>query len=142
MNMAIIDKKMYDFSLSLKKWEKKGKISILYDKQEIKDNIEKSILLPLFYHNLSGLIVKKESRMICFTNPIILDDKYMLFAIMNEIEKICFDMNTLNEANEWNIINYGSKYVITKTLSSFLNNKLWAWIDRGRFIWNKEYYID
>lgn len=73
----------------------------------------------------------------------IFDDKYLLFSEINSSEKICFDINTINSAEEWDIVNYSNKFLITKTLSSFLTNKTWAWLERGRKIWDQElYYSD
>jgi hypothetical protein len=49
------------------------------------------------------------------------------------------DLRDINEAGERNIVNYQTNFVITKTMASFLNNKIWAWLDRGRKIWQKEF---
>lgn len=69
-----------------------------------------------------------------------IDDKFINFAIVNKNILICFDTTKYNSANEWDIINFSNKYIITKTISSFLSNKIWALIDRDRKIWNNEFY--
>lgn len=63
---------------------------------------------------------------------------YLVFAIINNNEVIAFDTSKINQAEEWDIINIRNEYIITKTVRSFLTNKVWAWIDRGRPIWEQE----
>lgn len=69
---------------------------------------------------------------------VLYDEKYLLFSILDNKEKICFDTSSTNIAGEWNIINYSTKYIVTKTISSYIINKAWAWLDRGRMIWSDE----
>lgn len=71
---------------------------------------------------------------------LLLDDQFLLFSFINKNEKICFDISHINESDQWDIVNFNNKYLITKTLSSYLINKLWAWVDRERVIWQQEYY--
>lgn len=68
----------------------------------------------------------------------IIDNKYLFFSIVGD-EKICFDISNINSAGEWDIICLSNNFLITKTLSSYLTNKIWAWIDRGREIWRSEF---
>ena len=69
----------------------------------------------------------------------IVNNQYLQFAIIDDII-IAIDIQKTNEAKEWNIINYNTKYLITKTLESFFSNKVWAWLDRQRTIWKEEVY--
>ena len=71
---------------------------------------------------------------------ILLDNRYLVFAVFNETEMVCFDTDQLNDASEFNIISYDNKFLITLTFGSFLMNKVWAWVNRGRKVWDKEKY--
>lgn len=73
-------------------------------------------------------------------NMILFDERYLCFSIINETEKICFDISRLNNENEWDIINFNNNFLITTSFKSYITNKLWAWIDRQRHIWKEEFY--
>ena len=60
------------------------------------------------------------------------------FATVNHIHQLCFDTSRLNEARQWDILAYPSELQVTLTMASFWSNKLWAWIDKGRPIWQPE----
>ena len=91
---------------------------------------------------INGLLISKPRhfQLLKLSDTKILEDRYLLFAIINENELICFDMSSLNAAGEWDIINHSNGNIITKTLASFLTNKIWAWVDRSRTIWKEESY--
>ena len=100
-------------------------------------NIGRSISVdPVLYDNLDGYIITEDERNVRF-EIVELDSRYIKLASVDNVV-IAFDCSKKNEAGEWDIINYQSKYVITKTLGSFLNNKIWAWLDRKRKIWDEE----
>jgi hypothetical protein len=63
---------------------------------------------------------------------------YLLhFASVDHVHKVCFDTSHINEAGQWDIVTT-SGYRITFTMASFWSNKLWAWIDKQRAIWEGE----
>ena len=62
------------------------------------------------------------------------------FANFNEKHRVGFDISYINDAGQWSIVNVESKYLITLTMASFLTNKIWAWLLRGREIWAEEKY--
>lgn len=95
-------------------------------------------LSQLLFQYVDGYRIQKDDREIVFKLAL-LDHDYLQFAQIDDVI-IAVDLRKTNEANEWDIINYQSKYVITKTLGSFLNYQIWAWLDRKREIWNKELY--
>lgn len=80
----------------------------------------------------------RQFKLLTFSNYILYEDRYLFFSIMNNGEQICFDIANRNSADEWDIINYSNKFIITRTISSYLTNKVWAWLDRGRTIWKDE----
>lgn len=125
------------FVETLTKREKKGIIKIKRDLSL--RNVSQSLSIdPILYNNLHGLIITEDERSIKFEVEVLDSQHIKLASIGNVI--IAFDCSRKNEADEWDIINYQSKYIITKSLSSFLNNKIWAWLDRKRNIWIEELY--
>lgn len=122
-----------NFLDTIEKRQKKGRISYSYNlcnnKEKDTDNIG---LLKL-----DNLTIKNKSNSIIFDIHNI-DSRFLQLARIGSV-KISFDRNKINEAGEWDIINLDSSFVITKTLSSFLNNKVWAWLERSREIWKDEF---
>lgn len=94
-----------------------------------------------FYQEILSLDIDKPRKLKLLSPQEfkIIDDKYLLFSIIDNKYLIGFDMRFINEAGEWNIVNIENHFIITKTLSSYLTNKLWAWIDRNRTIWDNEF---
>jgi hypothetical protein len=126
------------FVKTLMKREEKGVIKV--ERDTFPRNIGRSTSVDsVLYDNLDGYIITEDKRNIRF-EIVELDSQYIKLAAIDNDVVIAFDCSKKNEADEWDIINYQSKYVITKTLGSFLNNKIWAWLDRKRKIWDKELY--
>jgi hypothetical protein len=95
-----------------------------------------------FYDVIRCLNIEKPHHLeiLSIENMSIIENRYLHFSTINSVEKIYFDMSKTNSANEWNIINLSNNFEITLTIGSFLTNKVWAWIDRGREIWKEETY--
>lgn len=89
-------------------------------------------------NSLDGYVIEEGNRKISF-NLSLFNNRYLQFATIEDVV-IAMDVLKRNEAKEWDILNFNTKYLITKTLGSFLNNKVWAWLDRGRRIWEEECY--
>lgn len=124
------------FIETLNKKEKKGVITISKsNKTGIQHNHELFMLLSNY---VDGLSIEKDGRSIDFKLSII-DNNYLVFASINN-NIIAVNLSEKNEADEWDIITLNSHFVITKTIGSFFTNKVWAWIDRGRTIWQEETY--
>jgi hypothetical protein len=139
-----------DFKQALEKKQSKNKIAYtanttdFVNTEKIESVVGKNApegvkyLFTLF----NGLSISEPRHfdLLKFANVEIFEDRFLSFALINETEKICFDMKELNVAGEWDVINYSNGFVITKTLASFLTNKVWAWIERARTIWKEELY--
>ena len=76
-------------------------------------------------------------EILAIKNWSLVDDNYILFSKIDSY-RIAFNIQSLNEAEEWDIINLESKFVVTKTFKSYLFNKMLAWIDRSRLVWQTE----
>ena len=129
------DKVINNFFNTLKILCQKGKVAYFFNKEEKIKHISNNELLML-----DNLVVLKNNRSVSFCISDV-DNNYLQLAQIDSVT-IVFDKTSINDAGEWNIINRETGFVITKTLSSFLNNKIWAWLDRSRCIWNEEIYID
>ena len=125
-----------DFILNLRSREKRMGYAI---SQTAKNAVNcNSTLSSLLFQYVDGYCIQKDDREIVF-NLVLLDYNYLQFAQINDVI-IAADLRKINEANEWDIINYNTGFVITKTFESFFANKVWAWLDRKRTIWKEEIY--
>jgi hypothetical protein len=130
-----IDKKSISFISNNKNNYSKNQL------QSLTENVMPNVILE-FLTKLNGVTINepRSFKILELDEIKVIENRYLLFAIMHNKEKICFDTNNLNSANEWDIISYENKFLITKTISSYLTNKVWAWIDRERIIWEEEIY--
>lgn len=123
-----------DFILTLRKREKRMGYAV---SQTAKNAVNCNFALSrLLFQYVDGYCIRKDDREIVFKLAL-LDYKYLQFAKIDDVI-IAVDIRKTNEANEWDIINYETKYVITRTFESFFSNKVWAWLDRKRTIWKEE----
>ena len=129
----IINKQLLGFQKELSKRNRNGYVCTYSPNKYLNNN--KTIYL--LGSNLHGISIKHENRTIVFYFGTLLENRYLPFA---RIEKhlFCFDTQKLNKAGQWDILEYQSKYLVTLTIGSFLLNKVWAWLDKGRAIWENE----
>lgn len=104
------------------------------------ENIPSNVKVMLMDFGAFKIDKPRSFELLEFSDLKIIRERFLLFAIINDVENICFDMRKINSANEWDIINIKDEFIITHTLSSFFTNKVWAWIDRSRTIWKEEIY--
>jgi len=139
-----------DFSRRIEKLKKTNMIESSMAYSENHDDliivegkiIEFPVKISYFYNHILFLNITQPRQLefLSIKNMSIIENRYLHFSIINFTEKICFDMLRKNDADEWDIINLSNNFIITKTIGSFLTNKVWAWIDRGREIWKEENY--
>lgn len=134
--MKEINKTLETFIDNLRRREKRMGYKVLQTEKCIV-NYDNALSLVLFQY-IDGYRIKKDDREIVFKIAL-LNKNYLQFALIDNVI-IAADIQKINEANEYDIINYETKYVITKTFESFFTNKVWAWIDRKRTIWKEEIY--
>lgn len=125
-----------DFILNLRSREKRMGYAI---SQTAKNAVNCNFTLSrLLFQYVDGYCIQKDDREIVFKLAL-LEYHYLQFAQINDVI-IAADLRKINEANEWDIINYNTGFVITKTFESFFANKVWAWLDGKRTIWKEEIY--
>jgi len=132
----MVDNMLVDNFLSmLRNRQKKGLLDFKYSsniKPKYYEDDEVAII-----RSLDGLSIYNDVRKIIFE---IKQNDNLISLAKIEKHNISIDISEKNLAGEYNIVNGDTGYIITKTLASFLNNKIWAWLDRGRNIWKIEKY--
>lgn len=96
--------------------------------------------VKLFYNANNGIEVVAPPVEILDVQHLYRDGSFIVFCKINEIHRLCFDVSCLNEADQWNILNYETGYLVTKTMASFWSNKMIAWLRKRREIWAEERY--
>jgi hypothetical protein len=133
---------------ALKKREDKIKYTITYcssvDYSEIKlkIGIDFPPKVKQYFDRIEHIKIEspRQFEILPLNKICLFDAQFLFFSVINNEEKICFDISHINDADQWDIINFSNKYLITKTISSYLINKIWAWVDRDRMIWQEEFY--
>ena len=93
-----------------------------------------------FYETLNGLSVATPKFELLRVEELQRNNELVIFGQFNGCVPVGFESSSINSAKQWNIVNSNNGYVITLTISSFLTNKIWAWLLRGREVWEKEIY--
>jgi hypothetical protein len=89
-----------------------------------------------FYRHYNGLIVVNPALVILPVEDMNNVAPHTLhFATIAQMHKICFDTSRLNSTGQWSIFDRTTHHQITLTLASFWSNKIWAWLDDQRPIW-------
>jgi hypothetical protein len=93
-----------------------------------------------FYMNFGTLNIR--SPRLEIYSPLELTEKEgkIIFCKFKGMHELSFDISELNQANQWNIINTKTGYIVTHTMASFWSNKVWAWLRGNREIWAHEIY--
>ena len=130
----LINKQLLGFQKELSKRNSNGYACTYSPDKYLHINNE---TIDLLGSNLHGLSIKNEKRTIVFSFGTLLENRYLPFARI-ENHLFCFDTQNFNNANQWDILEYKSKYLVTLTIGSFLLNKVWAWLEKRRAIWENE----
>jgi hypothetical protein len=141
---------LIDFKNALSKRLKNSRIECVFCNEInckedilILSNINIPINIEQYITNYTPIIIQKINHsieLLKISDFEIIDNRFLMFSRVNGIEIICFDTNNINSANEWDIVNYSNNYLITKTIESYLTNKIWAFVDREREFWKQEQY--
>ncbi len=96
------------------------------------------VQVKLFYQNFNGLRVADPRlevfplEQLNFASP-----NRLHFATLNGDRPLYFDVSHLNAADQWDIV-AADGYRVTLTMASFWSNKIWAWVEKRRSIWQDE----
>ncbi len=91
--------------------------------------------VALFYRRCDGIVIAQPAFELLPARELEWLGQRLVFARFDRVEAIAFDTAAENEAAQWNIVHLQTGYLVTLTLASFLTNKLFAWVRRGRRIW-------
>lgn len=93
--------------------------------------------VELFYRSFNGLRVDDPQLEVLpverlnFASP----DR-LHFATLDGGRPLYFDVSRTNEAEQWDIV-AADDYRVTLSMASFWSNKIWAWVERRRAIWQE-----
>lgn len=108
---------------------------------EERHEIKVPLQVRLFYQKCNGLVVEVPPLEITPIENLDADETgKIIFATFNQKHLICFDTSQLNAASQWDILNYDTNFHISLTMASFWSNKIFAWLDKRRTIWQEETY--
>lgn len=94
-----------------------------------------------FYQACNGLRVSVPAISVKPVSELKVDQKCKIeFAVFDNQHVLSFDAERINEAGQWTIINSKTGFVVTKTMASFWSNKIFAWLDNRRTIWEVEHF--
>jgi hypothetical protein len=139
--------KLEEFETSLKNRAERSRVQYTLNPaasaQEILDAEVRLGKLPeqvcLFYSRFNGLLISQPFLEILSLESLNKDQNGKVpFCTFGNEATLCFNTTGLNEADQWTIENYKSQYVVTLTMASFWSNKIFAWLDQRRHIWEEE----
>ena len=93
--------------------------------------------VKLFYRSFNGLQVDDPAleispiEQLYFASP-----NRLHFATLDGRRSLYFDVSYINEAEQWDIV-AADDYRVTLTMASFWSNKIWAWVEKRRAIWQE-----
>ena len=94
--------------------------------------------VKLFYQNFNGLrIADPQLDVLPLEKLSLAAPNRLHFATVDTNRPLYFDVSYLNEAEQWNIVT-ADDYRVTLTMASFWSNKIWAWVEKRRSIWQDE----
>lgn len=112
----------------------------LIEETEKRLKVEFPEQVKLFYTYYNGLSTTEPPFEILPLEKLNMDSGHKIhFATFNGLHKACFDISKINEAEQWMIVNGNTGYQITFTMASFWTNKILAWIERKRPVWEDEF---
>ena len=92
-----------------------------------------------FYQFCDGFFVRSPHLEVLPVHSLKLNSRDLLFATFDHEHHVAFNTSSRNVADEWDIVNVCTGFLITHTFASFITNKTWAWIDRQRPVWLDEF---
>lgn len=98
--------------------------------------------VSLFYQVMNGFEVPEPPIRILALENLERLGGAIRFSVIDRVHSLAFDVSELNAAGQWTVRNEADGYAVTRTFASFWSNKIWAWIDKRRPIWRREFDVD
>ena len=94
--------------------------------------------VKLFYRSYNGLWVDDPQLEVLPLERLEMDGPARLhFATLDRGRRLYFDVSHVNAAGQWDIVT-DDGYRVTLTMASFWSNKIWAWVEKRRAIWQAD----
>ena len=91
----------------------------------------------IFYKNFNGLRVEKpQLEVLPIGNLNFAFPNRLHFATFDGNHRLYFDTSQTNAAEQWDIV-AEDDFRVTLTMASFWSNKIFAWVERKRVIWEE-----
>lgn len=112
-------------------------------KEVLKTEATLNIIFPQqmrqFYLSYNGITVEEPPIEIAALSQLkFIATSHLYFATVDKSHSLYLDVSTLNAAGQWDICVVETNYRVTLTLASFWSNKLWAWVEKKRPIWQEQ----
>ncbi|MFP2958324.1 hypothetical protein ACLEPN_10910 [Myxococcus sp. 1LA] len=91
--------------------------------------------VELFLRAHDGLIVREPALSILPCAEWTHVGCFMHFATVDGQHRLGFDTGRRNDADQWDIVHVDTGERVTLTMASFWSNKVFAWLDKRRPIW-------
>lgn len=88
-----------------------------------------------FYQFCDGFQISNPHLDVAPVERLRVDGGKIPFATFDHQHRVAFDPSSINVADQWDIVNAETGFLVTHTMASFITNKVWAWVDRGKRIW-------
>jgi cell wall assembly regulator SMI1 len=96
--------------------------------------------VKVFYRNYDGLVAGAPPVVVhSVANLRFITAEYLLFATIANEHDFCFDVSSLNQAEQWDIVAAATGYRVTLTMASFWSNKLWTVLVKNQPIWQEQF---
>ncbi len=83
--------------------------------------------IKMFYQHYNGVSLEDPHLEVLPLNELgYQSEGKIYFASFDNSVKVCFEINRLNEAKQWDIVNCENGFLITRTMASFWSNKVFA----------------
>lgn len=132
--------KSIDKEFSYKLYESINENDINLTESKIGKKIPEKI--KVFLRELNGLETFNPDFKILKLEELENKNNLIHFATFDNKIDACFKIDSLNNADEWTIINKKTEYTITLTISSFWSNKIWHWLEKKHKIWEDNWWED
>lgn len=93
-----------------------------------------------FYSTYNGLSVNKmEFRLHPLRDLNFVTSTLVHFCSIGEVQ-LCFETKDINCAEQWDIVEAETGYIVTHTMASFLTMQMWKWLRHSREFWKEELF--
>lgn len=94
--------------------------------------------VELFWRAHDGLVVREPALCVLPCAQWVPVGGFVHFATFDGQHRLGFDTRARNDADQWDIVHVDTGDCVTLTMASFWYNKVFAWVDNRRPIWESQ----